>query len=74
VSRIPNLYVLSAQVLAEVEDAERVKQAETAVIREVAPGFQSEIGQLMRKVAAELRNQNDEVTYEDLNAFREGRL
>lgn len=73
-SRTPDISTLSTQILAEVENDERIKQAEIAVIREVAPGFQTEIGQMMRKIAADLRNENNEVTYEDLNTFREGRL
>ncbi len=72
--RTTDLAQVSADILAEVENAERVKQAEVSAVHAATPRFKSELGQLMHKVAEELRNDTNEVTYDDLRAFQEGRL
>jgi hypothetical protein len=72
--RTPNIAIVSADILAEVERAERVKQAELQALHEVTPSYASEIGTLMHKVADALRSDKNEISYDDLKAFQEGRL
>jgi len=64
-----SLAAVSAQILAEVEAEERTKMAELAAVHESTPTVGSEIGELMRKVAGELRAAEEEVTYDDLERF-----
>jgi hypothetical protein len=67
-----SLALVSAEILAEVEAEERIKVAEIATIRDSAPHLKSEIAELLRKVAQELRAPADEVTYDDLERFVAG--
>lgn len=62
------------EILAEVNAAERVKVAEAEAVRAATPAFTSEIGQLLRKVAADARESASDVTLEDLHNFLGGRL
>ena len=72
--RSTSLAALSTAVLAEVEAEERVKAAEVEALRTEIPRHASDLGRLLHKVAADLREQASDVTYEDLHAFAEGRL
>ena len=74
-NRPKSISAFSEEVLAEVESAERVKQAEVQAVRAATPRHSTELGQLMHKAAEELRGSAEpEVTYEDLEAFLGGRL
>jgi hypothetical protein len=64
-----NIETISDEILAEVEQGERVKLAEVAAVREATPRYATEIGQLMHKVAEDLRATPREVTYDDLTAY-----
>lgn len=64
-----NISTISDEILAEVEQGERVKLAEVTAVREATPRFATEIGQLMHKVAEDLRAAPREVTYDDLNTY-----
>jgi hypothetical protein len=63
---------LAAQILADVDQAERVKLAELEAVRGGQPRFQSELGELLHKAADELRTATDEVSTEDLEQFLGG--
>ncbi len=69
-----SLAAISAEVLAEVERAERVKQAELATVGAAGASHRSDLGQLLHKVAEELQCSSHDVTYEDLHAFVGGQL
>ena len=60
---------ISDEILAEVEQGERVKTAEVEAIRAATPRYSTEIGELMHKVAEELRGAPADVTYTDLDSF-----
>ena len=63
---------LAAQILADDDQAERVKLAELEAVRGGQPRFQSELGELLHKVADEMRTTADEVSTEDLERFLGG--
>jgi len=61
-----SLETLSAEILADLERDERVKTAEVEAVRAAQPRFRTELGQLLHKVAEELRAATDEVSWGDL--------
>ena len=63
------LSTLADEVLAEVEGAARVKAAELAAVRAVAPSHETEIGCVLHKVAEAVRADTSDVTYADLDQF-----
>lgn len=71
---VSTLSELSAAVLAEANQAERVKTAQVEAVRAATPTHLTELGTLMHKVAEELRSAPPEVTYEDLDLFFKGEL
>lgn len=68
-----HLSIIADEVLSQVESAERIKHAEVEALRAVVPKHRSEIAQLLHKMAEDLRAAPDDVTYEDLGQFLEGR-
>jgi hypothetical protein len=66
------LVAVTDEILAEVTAHERVKTAEINALRDVTPSHQTEIGQLLHKVAEDLRHTAVDVTYEDLNQYVAG--
>ena len=65
---------LADQVLAEVAQSERSKEAQLAAVRQASAPPPSDLGEMLHKVAAELRNApSDDVTFEDIeNHLRRG--
>ncbi len=61
-------------ILAEVRSTSRIKTAELEAVRAATPSHATEIGQLLHKVAEELRTSPPDVTYEDLHRFLNGGL
>jgi hypothetical protein len=72
--RSTSLAALSTAVLAEVEAEERVKAAEVEALRAATPRHVSDLGRLLHKAAEELNDDANDVTYDDLQSFAEGRL
>ena len=67
-SRRPkNISAITDEILAEITAAERVKTAEVEALRATTPSHRTEISQLLHKVAAELRTNASDVTYDDVN-------
>lgn len=69
-----HLALVADDVLNEVERVERVKEAEVAAVRAATPRHQGDLGQLLCKLAEEVRAIPEDVTYDDLRAYSEGRL
>ena len=65
---------VSTAILAEVKAEERVKAAEVEALRAATPRHASALGRLLHKAAEELNDDASDVTYDDLQAFAEGRL
>lgn len=62
----------AAQILREVEAENRIKTAETQILRNYAqPRVNTDLGQELVKIAAQCRQFNDdpEVSYDDLRNF-----
>ena len=68
-----NISTISDEILAEVDQSERIKLAEIAAVHDATPRYSTEIGALMHKVAEDLRATRGEVTYADLAAYLETR-
>ena len=66
---LQSLQAVADEVLHEVDQAAFMKRAETEIVREAARQPSTELGQLLHKVADTVRASDDDVTYEDLNAF-----
>ena len=61
---------LADQVLAEVAQGERSKEAQLAAVRAASAPPPSDLGELLHKVAAELRAApSDEVTFGDIEDY-----
>ncbi len=65
---------VSTAILAEVKAEERVKAAEVEALRAATQRHASDLGRLLHKAAEELNDDANDVTYDDLHAFVEGRL
>jgi len=72
--RPTSLAELSTAILAEVEAEERVKAAEVEALHAATPRHASDLGRLLHKTAQALSDDANDVTYDDLHAFVEGRL
>lgn len=69
-----NIGAIADEILAEVSHAERIKTAEVEAIRNIPRGYQTDIGQLLHKLAQDLRSVPAEVTYDDLRDCLRGQL
>lgn len=63
---IDTISAVADGVLAEVERVQMTKTAEVEAVRSATPKHSSEIGDLMHKVAEELRSTSVDVTYDDI--------
>jgi hypothetical protein len=64
-----NIATVSDEILAEIERGEQVKLAALDAERAAVPVYETEIGELLHKVAEDLRAVPDQVTYNDLDMF-----
>jgi hypothetical protein len=64
-----SIAAIADEILAEVESEERIKVAEIAAIHAATPKYMSETGELLHKVAEDLRVVPSQVTYNDLEMF-----
>lgn len=64
-----SIATVSDKILAEVERGEQTKLAEIAANKVTSPRFKSDIGELLHKVAEDLRAVPGQVTYNDLEMF-----
>lgn len=53
-------------IIASVERADQIKVAEVQAVRDATPKLTSGLGDLMQKLAADLRSAGEDVTYQDL--------
>lgn len=68
-----SIATLADQVLEQVRGERRVKQAEAETIKEASEMTPtSELGGLLRKLAADIKNQEVDITLDDLNDFLYG--
>jgi len=68
-----DISTISDAILAEVEQNEQVKLAEVTAIREATPRYTTEIGELLHKVAEDIRATPCDITYNDLRTYLENR-
>lgn len=66
---IGSLTDLASEVLREVDEDAAVKTAERAIVRAVAAEPKTEVGQLLRKAAEAVRQDDEAVSYGDLHNF-----
>lgn len=64
-----SIAAISDEILAEIEDGERTKLAEIAAVHVATPAYETEMGELLHKVAEDLRAVPAQVTYNDLDMF-----
>ena len=64
-----NIAAVSDEILAEIEQGERTKLAEVTAAHAAVPAYETEIGELLHKVAEDLRAVPVRVTYNDLDMF-----
>jgi hypothetical protein len=64
-----SIATVSNEILAEVEREEQTKLAQDAAAEAATPRFESAIGELLHKVAEDLRAVPSQVTYNDLEMF-----
>jgi len=64
-----NIAAVSDEILAEIEHGEQIKLAEVAAVRAPVPAYETEVGELLHKVAEDLRAVPVQVTYNDLDMF-----
>ncbi len=64
-----SIATISNEILAEVENGEQTKLAEIAAIHAATPAYKTEVGELLHKVAEDLRAVPTQVTYNDLDMF-----
>lgn len=70
--RYPSIKDIAAQVLRDVGAEEQVKTAEAQILRGALtppPPPRTELAAELHKLAAECRQQSDDVTYGDLKEF-----
>ena len=60
---------VASEVLEEVDREANIKTAEQRIVRAVAAEPRTDLGQLLHKVAAAVRADEDEVSYDDLSGF-----
>jgi len=66
---LKSIAAVSDEILAELEHGEQTKLAAAAASRAAEPAYATEIGELLHKVAEDLRVVPAQVTYNDLDMF-----